>query len=147
MAADWTAIRLEYVHGTQSMREVAEKHGIKAAGLMRKAALEGWDAQRKQQSAEVSRVAAGTIIAARVDDLSQYNAEDLDAAKRIRAKALEMLDFAQSPQDIKAISGAVDTASKVARLALGVPTENSSVTTKELPATLDDFLEPAEPAQ
>ena len=140
MAADWAAIRLEYVHGTETMRELAEKHSINAAGLMKRAAREQWEAERQQKSAEVSKAVSGVLVEARIDELSRWNAEDLDAAKRIRNKALEMLDSAGSPQDIRALSGAVDTASKVARLALGAPTENSSVTTKELPASIDDFV-------
>lgn len=140
MATDWTAIRLEYVHGNESMRELAEKHGIKASGLMRRAANEGWEAERKQKSAEVSKAVSGTLTEVRIDELSQYNAEDLDAAKAIRAKALAMMEAATSPHELKAISGAIDTASKVARLALGASTENSTVTTKELPASVDEFV-------
>ena len=51
-----------------------------------------------------------------------------------------MLDNAEHPSDVKSIAAAVDTASKVARLALGVATENATITTKELPATVDDFV-------
>lgn len=142
MATDWTSIKLEYVHGTETMRELAERKGIKAAGLMRRAAQEGWEAERKQKSAEVSKTVSGLIIAERVDELAEYNAADLSAAKRIREKALMMLDSTDSPNEVKALSGAIDTASKVARLALGVPTENSSVTTKELPTSIDEFIIP-----
>lgn len=140
MATDWTAIRLEYVHGTETMRELAERKGIKAAGLMRRAAIEGWDAERKQKSAEVSNTAGEALTTVRADELAQYNAADLDAAKAIRDKALEMLASVGSPNDLKAVAGAVDTASKVARLAMGVATENSTVTTKELPASVDEFV-------
>ena len=125
MATDWTALRVEYVHGSATMRELADKHGIKSAGLMRRAAKEGWDAERKQESAKVSK-AAGTLLAdTRVDELAKFNADDLKMARAIRAKA-----------------AAVDTAQKVGRLALGAETAHtiSDVTTRELPASVDDFV-------
>lgn len=140
MATDWTAIKLEYVHGTETMRELAERKGIKAAGLMKRAASEGWEAERKQKSAEVSKTVSDALTEAKVDELSAYNAADLQAAKEIRAKALLMMQSASSPADIRAVAGSVETASKVARLALGVPTENSAITTKELPSSVDEFV-------
>lgn len=140
MPADWAAIRLEYVHGTENMRDLAAKHKIKAAGLMKRAAKEQWESERQQKSAEVSKAVSGALIEARIDELSQYNADDLAAAKAIRSAALAMLDTAATPNDIRSISGAVDIASKVARLALGASTENSTVTTKELPASVEDFV-------
>ena len=57
MATDWTALKLEYTHGSMAMRELADKHGINSAGVMRRAAKEGWDAERKQESAKVSKAA------------------------------------------------------------------------------------------
>ena len=140
MAADWAAIRLEYVHGTETMRELAGKHNINAAGLMKRAAKEQWEAERQQKSAEVSKAVSGALVEARIDELSQYNAEDLAVAKMIRARAKAMIADGMSPNDLRALGGAFDTASKVARLALGASTENSTVTTKELPASVDDFV-------
>lgn len=129
MASDWAAIKLDYIHSSLTLREVADKHGIKAAGVMRRAAKESWDAERKQKSAEVSKVAGTSLIDIRASELAIYNAQDLDAAKAIREKALAMLDVAAYPGDVKSIAAAVDTASKVARLALGVATENATITT------------------
>ena len=140
MAADWSAIKLDYIPSSLTLREVADKHGIKAAGVMRRAANEGWDAERKQKSAEVSKVVSESLLDIRVSELAIYNAQDLEAAKAIREKALAMLDNAEHPSDVKSIAAAVDTASTVARLALGVATENATITTKERPATVDDFV-------
>lgn len=140
MATDWAAIKTEYVHGSVTMRELAEKHGIKAAGVMRRAAKEGWEAERKQKSAEVSKGASEALTAGRTDELVRFNAADLEMAKAIRTKAEAMMKEASTPQDLKAIAGAIDTAQKVGRLALGASTENSTVTTKELPASIDEFV-------
>lgn len=140
MATDWTALRLEYVHGTDTMRELAEKHGIKAAGVMRRAAKEGWDSERKQKSAEVSKTASAVLTESRTDDLAKFNADDLKMARAIRAKAAQMMQTATTPSQLQALAAAVDKAQKVGRLALGASTENSAVTTKELPASVDEFV-------
>ena len=140
VASDWTTIRTEYVHGADTMRELADKHGIKASGLMRRAAKEGWDAERKQKSAAVSRAASDVLTDTRVDALIQFNADDLKMARAIRAKAARMMGDDLTPQDLRALAGSVDMAQKVGRLALGASTENSSVTTKELPASVDEFV-------
>jgi hypothetical protein len=140
MATDWAAVKTAYIHGTDTMRELAEKHGIKAAGLMKRAAAEGWDAERKQKSAEVSKAAGALLTGSRVDELAKFSADDLKMARAIRAKAAQMLGGANTPADLRAIAGAVDTAQKVGRLALGASTENSTVTTKELPASVDEFV-------
>lgn len=107
---------------------------------MRRAAKEGWEAERKQKSAEVSRVAGDSLTVTRIDELAQFNAADLEMARAIRSKAQTMLDEAASPADLRALASAVDTAQKVGRLALGASTENSTVTTRELPASVDDFV-------
>ena len=140
MATDWAALKTEYVHGTATMRELAEQKGIKAAGLMRRAAKEGWDAERKQKSAQVSRAAGESLTGTRVDELAKFNADDLKMARAIRAKAAQMMVKANTPADLRALAGAVDTAQKVGRLALGASTENSMVTTKELPSSVDEFV-------
>lgn len=140
MSADWTAIRTEYVHGSMTMRELAEKHGIKAAGLMRRAAKEGWDAERKQKSAEVSKAASATLTMSRAEELARFNADDLKMARAIRAKAAQMMATATTPAALRALAGAVDTAQRVGRLALGASTDNTAVSAQSLPASVDEFV-------
>lgn len=140
MATDWTKLRIEYVTSSITLRELAEKHGIKAAGVMRRAANEQWESVRKQESAKVIMASLSASVPERASELEKFNAEDLALANLIRAKARDMLDDAASPSDLKALSGAIDTAQKVGRLALGAATENTSVTTRELPASIDDFV-------
>lgn len=139
MSADWTTIRTAYVHGSDSMRELAEKHGIKAAGLMRRAANEGWDEERKRHSATISKAASEVITVSQVDELARFNADDLKMARAIRAKAARMMADTLTPQDLRAIAGAVDAAQKVGRLALGASTEN-----KDIRGAIDVTTDPVE---
>lgn len=140
MATDWTKLRAEYITSASTLRELADRHGIKAAGVMRRAAKEGWDAERKQESARVSKAAIDATVPDRVAELEKFNADDLKMARAIRAKAAQMMANTSTPSDLRALAGAVDTAQKVGRLALGASTENSTVTTRELPASVDEFV-------
>jgi uncharacterized protein YjcR len=141
MATDWTKLRLEYIHGNMTLRELADTHGIKSAGVMRRAANEGWDASRKQESAKVSKVANEVLTDTRATELSKFNDDDLRVARAIRGKAATMLNNAQSAQEISSLARAFDIAQKIGRLALGAATENTNVSTRTLdPLKDEDFL-------
>jgi hypothetical protein len=140
MAADWTAIKLEYVNGHMPQRELATKHGINAAGLMRRAAKEGWEAERKHRSAEISKASQEIITEDRTSQLTKFNEDDLRMARAIRAKAATMLKTLESPSELSAVSRAAELAQRIGRLALGAETENSIVTSRELPASIDEFV-------
>lgn len=141
MGANWAKLRLDYIHGNMSLRELAEQNNIKSAGVMRRAANEGWEASRKQESANVSRLATASLTDTRATELAKFNDDDLRVARAIRAKAANLLSTVTSPQDIRALASAFDTAQKIGRLALGAATENTSVTTRTLdPLKDEDFL-------
>ena len=141
MTTDWTKLRLDYIHGSMTMRELANSNKIKAAGVMRRAANEGWDATRKQESAKVSNASNAILGDTRATELAKFNDDDLKVARAIRSKAANMLSNVSSPQDISALARAFDTAQKIGRLALGVATENTNVSTRTLDPLKDtDFL-------
>ena len=127
MAADWAKIKLEYVNGTMTLRDLAATHKIKAAGVMAKAAKEKWKDERKQLSAKVSKEAGAAIVEERAEELAKFNKDDLRAAKLIRAKAGNMLSAELSPQDLSALARVFEAAQKIGRLALGATTENTEI--------------------
>jgi hypothetical protein len=141
MATDWTAVKLAYVHGTDTMRELAEKKGINAAGLMRRAAKEGWEAERKQESAKVSTTANAVLGDERAQRLAKFNDQDAKIAEALKAKAARILNGGDVDDKVLAnLTRIFDGAQKIGLLALGAATENHSVTTKELPSSVDDFV-------
>lgn len=140
MATDWTAIKLEYVNGHMSQRELADKHGINAAGLMKRASKEQWEAERQQKSAEVSKVAQDQLFEDRAAQLMKFNEDDLKMARAIRLQAVTMLKVVGSPSELRAIASAADIAQRIGRLALGAETENKIVTSLLLPASVDEFI-------
>jgi DNA-binding MurR/RpiR family transcriptional regulator len=140
MATDWAALKTEFVNSAMTYRELAERHGLKEPTVRKRAQRESWGDSRHALSQFVTTSATEQITENRVDELTKFNAEDLATAKAIRNKAIAMMEIVESPSDLRALAGAVDVAQKVGRLALGASTENSAVTTKELPATVDDFV-------
>ena len=124
---DWTALRLEYVNSTVTLRALAEKHGIKAAGVMRRAAKEGWDDARKQESAEVSKASQAALTLNRAEELAKFNEDDLRVAKGIRAKAARMMGEAADPNSLRSLASAFEAAQRIGRLALGATTDNAGL--------------------
>ena len=123
MAADYAKLKVEYVTGSMSLRELADQHGIKAAGLMAKAVKDKWDEERKQVQAKISSEAIKKSIPDRVALLSKLNDQDLKIANEIREKAYEMMLDCKSPAQLRQIASACESAQKIARLALGANTE------------------------
>jgi transposase-like protein len=129
MATDWTKLQSEFVHGHMTMRELAERHGIKASGVMRRAAIEKWDEKRKQESANVSKAVTERARESRIDELAHFNAEDLAIAKQIRKQVEQHMASAPdvNPNELRALAASAEAAQRIGRLALGVPTDNKSI--------------------
>ena len=131
MAADWTAIRLAYVNGGMSMRQLAERFDVKAAGLMKRAAREGWEAERQQNSAKVSNAAQLLINEERPSELAAFNQGDLQISKALRSMVAKQITSAQQENgarltaaELRALASAAEAAQRMGRLALGANTEN-----------------------
>ena len=140
MATDWPALKLEFVNGSETLGEVAERHGLKSAAVRKRAEREGWQAARHTASHVVTQAASERLLTSRADELAKFNDDDIRLAHALKARAEELMAGNLSPNDLRALAGVMDTAQKVGRLALGASTENSSVSTRELPASVDEFV-------
>ena len=133
---DWPAIRLEYVNGSMTYAELAERHALKPGTVRQRGNREGWEEQRNATTRHVTQAAQGELTETRVAELAEFNRADLDLARKIRERAVQMLaedmttdeatgePVALSPRDLNAIAKAAESAQKVGRLALGVSTDN-----------------------
>lgn len=137
---DWVTIETEYVHGTESMRDIAARFEIKPAGVMARATKGGWEAKRKHKQTQLSKVAGEKLQDAKIDELTAWNAATLNEAKLLKAAARTMYAFSEdgkvrlkeniTPAELSAAASANAQADRLARLALGVSTDNSQVTGK-----------------
>lgn len=137
---DWAAIKLEFVNGSMSLTDISEKYQLNGATVRSRAMRDNWQQERNELQQIATKVVHEALLSEKVDKLKELNEVDLNAAKAIRDKANELLSSVATPNELKALSGAFDLAQKISRLALGASTENSTVTNKELPASVDDFV-------
>lgn len=119
MATDWPAVRLEYVQGDDTLQQLATRHGIYPASLITRADKEGWHDEREQARMLTHSASDST----RDEQLASFNADDLKVARAMRAKAAQMIQAANTPQEISALAKAFDIAHKIGRTALGVDAE------------------------
>jgi len=125
MATDWKALRVEYVNGAMTYKELAQKHGLKDGTVRQRAHREDWEQERNALSQAVTQAAQTRLSESRSSQLARFNEDDLRVARAIRAKAASMLATAQHPADLRALASAMDTAQKIGRLALGATTGNT----------------------
>lgn len=127
---DWEKLRLEYIHGTMSFQELAKRHGASFTAIKKQAQRNHWTAQRRQLSQQVTRVAEQTLTEKRLDLLQELNNADINLSKKIRMQIDAHIVKAKasgkniSPKDLKSLASAAESAQRLARLALGVNTEN-----------------------
>lgn len=86
--ADWTAMRLDYINGGGSYRQIAAKHGINFSVLKDKAVAEGWAALKKEHANTVRTAAEQKSV----ELVSDALAEESATKARIRAKLLKMAE-------------------------------------------------------
>lgn len=140
MATDWQIIKLEYINSPLNLKEIAEKHDLKDATVRQRAHREDWEAERHALSQTVTQAAQEQLTDDRTNQLAKFNEDDLRMARAIRAKAASMIKELDNPSALRAVAGAADLAQRIGRLALGAETENRIVTSRELPASVDEFV-------
>lgn len=131
---DWNKLRLEYINSTLSLRDLAEKHKVNDAGVMKRAAKEKWEQERQRRSAEVSAAAQEKITEQAVDRLAEFSAKDIELAELFKSKITNILanidDEKADGVFLNTLANALSTAQKVGRLALGAETANTKTTGK-----------------
>lgn len=140
VAIDWAVVRTEFILSAIQLKDLAARHGLKPATVRKRASREDWTGARHAMSLEVTRRAGESIESRRVGEIETYCREDLALAISIRSMARDLLKNIDSPAKLREVALTVALAQKIGRLALGAATDNSTVTTMTLPATVDDFI-------
>lgn len=142
MATDWAALKIEYVNGSMQYKGLAEKHKLKEGTVRQRANREGWAEERNALSRAVTQAANAVLGDERTQRLAKFNDQDIKIAEALKAKAARILnsDASNDERVLASLTRVFDGAQKIGLLALGAATENTTVTTKELPASVDDFV-------
>ena len=86
--ADWTKIKTEYLTKDTSYRKLAQKYGVNATTIAKKASKEDWVSQRQQQA---SRTLSKTLTA--------VSNHEVDRATRLQRVADKLLDKIEQAVD------------------------------------------------
>jgi hypothetical protein len=134
---DWPAAKIEYVtNAALTLDDIAKKYGATRDAVYQRSKREAWTGARAQRSQELSeRVREKTLFNA-VEELTHYNEQDLLAAKALRALVAKKLQAAQQSRieakDLRALAVAVESAQRIARLALGAATATTETRISEI---------------
>lgn len=137
---NWNEIKSEFINGSLSLVEIAKKYDLKDTTVRSRANREDWQRLRNELQLIATEKVNEEVINEKVDKLKALNETDLSAAQALRDKANELMQSVTTASELKALSGTFDIAQKISRLALGASTENSTVTNKELPVSVDEFV-------
>ena len=107
--ADWNKIKTEYLTSDTSYRKLAQKYGVNATTIAKKASKEGWVSQRQQQA---NRTLSRTLTAvsnrqvnraARLQDVADKLLNKIEAAVDDYNMAVLLVDR----QSLRQITGAL----------------------------------------
>ena len=80
--ADWQKIKTEYLTSDTSYRKLAQKYGVNATTIAKKASKEGWQSQRQQQASKTLSKALAADSKRKADRLTRIQ----DATDRLLDK-------------------------------------------------------------
>lgn len=134
IAKKYDALRVEFINGAMTLKELADAHGVNYAGLRKAASRGEWMAERNSLSHKVTSEATQAVTEARITELAEFNQDDLKMAKALRGLAAQAINRAQAQKqnltldDVKKVASIVSEAQKIGRLALGASTDNHELT-------------------
>lgn len=113
---------------TLTYRTVAERFNVSVNTVRSRARRGKWQAERTARANLLQQSATQKSVSLAAAELVEFNRTDLLLAKALRAQAAKSLRAAGdkiAAKDLGQLAGAVESAQRVARLALGASTENS----------------------
>lgn len=125
--AEWRKIRIEYVKGKTTFAKLAEKYGVSASNIRKRAANEGWRKKKSKLDAKVEQKALERVCDAR--------AKEFELIARVNDRMGEVLDnlitFVQSQpphkyddlRGVESLTKAIAQVVQTKRDLYNVPTE------------------------
>lgn len=133
MKRDWDTLTFEYLAFDGTLEEFSKRKKIPLSTIRKQSSKLNWSNRKSENGTRVERKAEDLLIEDSAAKLAEQNARDLAAVEAVHNKAVEMLAVCDKPSELRALSGVLKDMQAVARLALGVSTENANVN------MVDDF--------
>jgi hypothetical protein len=124
----YEAIRLEYVNGSMSAKELAAKHGLPPRGLEKRVTRYNWSDERRKVALEAANRAQATITDQRAKELADWNTDDVRLARALRSQvartlhALTQNNRVVGTETLRNLTIAAEATQRIGRLALGAST-------------------------
>ena len=92
MAIDWMPIKLDYISGNGSYRQLGEKYGIKKDTIYRKAKAEQWARQRDKQRDTIERRVIEKSAEKAAEKLSDSYSDEIARRAKVKGRLMDMID-------------------------------------------------------
>ena len=126
---DWGRIRLDYLRGTESLREIADRHGIAHGTVLARAHADGWNTERNKTQANAYETARNEMEKSLSRQLRDASEHESSVITKLRAILDNTLTDLRTPQEIKICAQSLETLQRCLRISLGVPQVPASVQT------------------
>jgi hypothetical protein len=125
---DWHALRAEWVAGSDTLADFARVKGLPVVSVRRRAAAEGWTAQREASKAKVAAGVVEGAVRHRIRTESQIDGQAHRAASRFARHVGRMLAGVErltldDAAKVKAAVEALEKAHRLARVTAHLPAE------------------------
>lgn len=126
---DWVKAKYDYVHGTESLRQLAARIGVTETAAMKQSADGKWLDAKREFSAKVGATLASASEKAaqdRIAEFAAFTSTDLQLARAFKslvaqkASTLVATPGAASGPELRALANAAETAQRIGRIALGI---------------------------
>jgi uncharacterized membrane protein YqiK len=92
MGTNWSRLKKEYITGTMSIRELAEKRGVNVSTAQTRASHEGWMAERKAYKQDFDEKSTKKIAEKKAEKEAEAWAQIDDLKKQAVIKALNIVN-------------------------------------------------------
>lgn len=104
MAADWNAIKTEYItNPNTSYRKLGEKYGVHFTNIAKKAKEENWQQERIQHTNTTLTNSLEAITNAKVDRAVRLQG----VAEKLLEKIEALIEYTEAPQSIRQLTAAL----------------------------------------
>lgn len=104
--ADWQAIKTEYITTDTSYRKLAQKYGVNATNIAKRASSEGWVEQRKQNASKTLAKTLNAVGRKQAEQTAKlFGVSDLllDKVKRLLEENEELLADTSAMKDVSVV--------------------------------------------
>ena len=127
----WGLIRADYITSELSLPEIARRHNVTVGSVTMRAYRDNWSQSRKDHHNSINAILERELTRSRLEELKAWNDGDIKLAQMLRSKAThQAMNLDATPRNLeklRTIAAIVESTQRIARLAMGAPTNNTGI--------------------